>query len=229
VLAQVGNKDYNEFFRATRSHDWTTEQSYLHAVKTVASTDAGMGAAIARSYNVTHLESLNKFSQEKYAASVEGRPLDPQTQEKMDRLVEDTVKSFKETKQSTNDAIVTGAITAGSVALAPFTAAQPYGLVGISAAMGVSGAGLKYALSGNDNDGVREFAGDTFKYTALAFANQLSAGHITRALGMGESAATAATSTALSKAGLESASMEVKEQVRNGICAWCEKESKTVA
>jgi YD repeat-containing protein len=218
VLSQVGNKEFNEFFRATRSHDWTTEQSYLHAVKTVSSTDAGVGAAIARSYNVTHLEALNKFSQEKYDAAVNNRPLDAQTQEKMDRLVEETVKSFKETKESTNDTIVTGTITAGSIALAPFTGGTSlYGLVGISAAMGASGAGLKYALSGNDTEGVKQFAGDTFKFTAMAFSYQLSAGHLTRAFGLGENAANAAASTALTKAGLDTASAEVKDQVRNGM------------
>ncbi len=219
VLAAVGeNKDYDEFFRATRSHDWTTQQAFLNALNQVIKTNDGIGGALARIYNVNDLQDLHKFAQLKFDAATKGQELDPKTQEKIEQLVEHSVRSFKDTKQATADTLVTGAITTGSLALAPFTGGTSlYGLMAISATMGTTGAGLKYALMGNDVEGTRQFLGDTFKYTALAFANQLGTNQVSKAFGFGESVATTTASSALTKAGLDGASAELKEQVENGM------------
>lgn len=185
VLSKVDNKEYNEFFRATRAEDWGNDQAKLHAIKTVLSTDAGIGAAMARNYNVTHIEALNDFQQKLFEGVVLGKPMDLKTQEQHMRGIEDRVTSFQDTKKSTADTAVTGLVTVGSLAAAPFTAgASLYALAGISLGMGLTAAGLKYGLMGNDANGGKEFAGDAFKYTALAFANQFGAGN----LGLGEAA-----------------------------------------
>ncbi len=192
ILDKVDSKEYDEFYRATRHQDYTTEQDYLHAVKIVAKTDTGMGAALARNYNVTHLEALNHFSQIKSEAAAKGEVLSKQDQENAARGTEDRVGSFKDTKQATTDTVATGIVTVGSLAAAPFTAGTSlYALAGISLAMGATAATIKYGMMANDAGGAKTFAGDTFKYTALAFSNQLGAGHI----GLGEASHLAGATT----------------------------------
>ena len=219
VLALVGNKEYSQAFRATRTEDWDAELSHNEKMLEVYKSDAGLGGKLARAYNVTHLEALNEFSNLKFEAGITGVPLTPQKIEEMNRLVESTVKSFQETKASTADTVVVAGITAGSLALAPFTAGTSlYGLTGIAAVMGVTGAGIKYGLMGNDTEGVKELAGDVFKYTALALANQIGPGHLIRASGMGVNVAEAATVNALSSAALKGAvNSEARELVKRGM------------
>ena len=193
MLKQVDNKEYDEVFRATRHKDWTQDKEHLHAIKTVSATDAGLGARMASNYNTTHIEALNDFNRKIYEATSNGKTLDVKTLNELAANTEDRVKSFKDTKQATTDTVVTGVVTGVSLVAAPFTAgASLYALAGISTVMGLGAATLKYGLMGNDTNGAKEFAGDAFKYTALAFSNQFGAGN----LGFKEATHLAGASTA---------------------------------
>lgn len=212
LVDRVDNKDKDQFVRLTRTGDWNTEVAYLHHLRTVASTDSGIGAAITRDYNTMHRDALAGFEEAKREA--QGN-LSPEQLKKQEEAVEKAVEAFKESKEATAETVTTGIITAGALVAAPFSGGTS--LYAIIAAGGVIGAGTKYALMGNDTEGFKQIAGDFVKYSALTAANVLGPEHLAAAVKLGSGAATRATTTALANAGLKGVGHEVEAQVLNGM------------
>lgn len=218
LFDEISSNERDEFQYLTRGAEWTTEQSHLHNIGIVASTDSGIGADLSRNWNVMHRMALDNFEFEKWQA--EGN-LEPEKLRELNEAVQSAVDAFIETKDATADTVVTGIITAGAIGASFFTGgtslAALYATGGVILGGGIVGAGTKYALMGNDHEGIRAIAGDFVKYSALTAANVIDPAHLGMVGQLGRKTAISATENAFANVAIRGVSGEVKEQVSKGM------------